>query len=96
MSEINEWANWIEEAISRKHIRYYEYEYFSNIQEIGVGGFGKVYRANYKSSEQYFVLKSLLNLESSSIRELVNEVIFFGLHKVNFFFDTYFRIYLFN
>ncbi|CAB5216210.1 unnamed protein product [Rhizophagus irregularis] len=39
MSETNEWANWIEEAISKKHIRYYEYEYFSNIQEIGVGGF---------------------------------------------------------
>ena len=43
----NEWINWIEEAISQKHIKYYEYEYFNNIfKEIGCGSFGKIYRAN--------------------------------------------------
>ncbi|RIA79746.1 hypothetical protein C1645_840015 [Glomus cerebriforme] len=31
----DEWVNWIEEAINKKHIKYYEYEHFSNIQEIG-------------------------------------------------------------
>ena len=36
----NEWINWIEEGLPRKHIKYYEYEYFSNIQEIDSGGFG--------------------------------------------------------
>ncbi|CAB5336567.1 unnamed protein product [Rhizophagus irregularis] len=30
-----EWINWIEEAINKKHIKHYEYECFSNIQETG-------------------------------------------------------------
>ena len=30
----------IEEAIFKKHIKYYEYEYFNDIKEIGSGGFG--------------------------------------------------------
>ncbi|CAB4434796.1 unnamed protein product [Rhizophagus irregularis] len=38
----NEWINWIEEAVDKEHIKYYEYKEFSNFQEIGTGGFGKV------------------------------------------------------
>ena len=76
MSEINnKWINWIEEAISKRHIKHYEYEEFKNIQEIGIGGFGKVYRANWKNSHQYFALKSLLNINDVVIKELVHEVI---------------------
>ena len=32
------------EAIDKGYIKLYQYEYFSNIQEIGSGGFGKVFR----------------------------------------------------
>ncbi|CAB4427441.1 unnamed protein product [Rhizophagus irregularis] len=32
----NEWINWIEEAIDKEHIKYYEYKEFSNFQEIVV------------------------------------------------------------
>ncbi|CAB4438307.1 unnamed protein product [Rhizophagus irregularis] len=39
---INEWTNWIEEAIIKQHIKYYEYENFKNIQEVGSGAFGKL------------------------------------------------------
>ncbi|CAB4438159.1 unnamed protein product [Rhizophagus irregularis] len=35
----NEWINWIEEAIHKEHIKYYEYKEFNNFQEIGTGGF---------------------------------------------------------
>ena len=28
---------WIEEAIAKKHIKYYDYEHFNNIKEIGKG-----------------------------------------------------------
>ena len=41
MSEIetidnsNEWIDWIEKAISKKYIKYYEYNHFYNITEIG-------------------------------------------------------------
>ena len=74
MENSNEWIDWIEEAISKKHIRYYEYENFYDIKEIGCGGFGKVYRANWKNSS-YLALKSIFNLSHISIKEIVNEVI---------------------
>ena len=63
---------WIEKAISEKHIKYYEYEHFSNIQEIGSGAFGKVYQANYRKSHayKYFALKSY-----NAVKEIVHEVI---------------------
>ncbi|CAB4495536.1 unnamed protein product [Rhizophagus irregularis] len=35
----NEWIKWIEEAIDKEHIKYYEYKEFNNFQEIGTGGF---------------------------------------------------------
>ena len=75
MENSNEWINWIEEAISKKHIKYYEYENFYDIKEIGCGGFGKVYRANWKNSHRYFALKSIFNLNHITIEEIVSEVI---------------------
>ncbi len=71
----NEWINWIEEAITKKHIKYYEYDRFSNIQEIGSGAFGKVFRANWKNSEQYLALKSFFNINNTTVKEIVCEVI---------------------
>ncbi|CAB4439567.1 unnamed protein product [Rhizophagus irregularis] len=32
----NGWINWIEEAIVKEHLKYYEYEEFSNLQEIEI------------------------------------------------------------
>jgi serine/threonine protein kinase len=72
----DEWINWLEEAIAKKHLKYYEYKYFSNIQEIGSGGFGKVYRANWKKFENYLVLKSFFNLNNVTVKEIVREVIY--------------------
>lgn len=65
---------WVKEAISKKHIKSYDYKYFSNIQEIGTGGFGKVSRAMYKNSEQYLALKSFINLDNTTLEELSREV----------------------
>ncbi|RGB31985.1 kinase-like domain-containing protein [Rhizophagus diaphanus] len=72
--DINEWINWIEEAIIKKHIKYYEYEYFKNIKEIGSGAFGKVFRANWKNFDNYLVLKTFFNLNSITLKEIVNEL----------------------
>ncbi|GBC09225.1 hypothetical protein RclHR1_00870016 [Rhizophagus clarus] len=69
-----EWTNWIEEAINKKHIKYYDYEKFSNIQEIGSGAFGKVFRANWKNFEHYLALKSFFNLNEITLKEIVNEL----------------------
>ncbi|POG59806.1 kinase-like domain-containing protein [Rhizophagus irregularis DAOM 181602=DAOM 197198] len=41
--------NWIEISLSNKHIKYYNYKDFFNFEVIGSGGFGKVYRANWKN-----------------------------------------------
>jgi len=75
MSEMNEWINWIEEVVSKKHVKYYEYKHFSNIQEIDNSSFGKIYRANWKKSEQYVTLKSFLNFDNITVKELIREVI---------------------
>jgi serine/threonine protein kinase len=73
-NDLNESDNRIEEAISKKYIKYYEYNQFSNFQKIGSGGFGAVYCANWKNSEQPFALKHFLNLDNVTLKELVREV----------------------
>jgi hypothetical protein len=70
----NEWINWIEEAVSKEYYKFYERNHFSNIQKIGTGRFGKVYRANWKNSEQYLALKSFFNLNHVTAKEVVHEV----------------------
>ncbi|CAB4379649.1 unnamed protein product [Rhizophagus irregularis] len=70
----NEYINWIEEAIDKKHIRYYEYENFNNIEEIGSGKFGIVYRATWENPHNYLALKSFFNLNNITIKEIVNEL----------------------
>ena len=71
----NEWINWIDDAISRNLIKYYEYEYFYNFEEIGSGAFGKVSRANWKNSNKYLALKSFTSLNNVTAKEIVKEVI---------------------
>ncbi|POG80928.1 hypothetical protein GLOIN_2v1511657, partial [Rhizophagus irregularis DAOM 181602=DAOM 197198] len=70
----NECIKWIEEAISKEYFRLYEHKYFSNVQRIGTGGFGKVYRVNWKNSDQYLALKSFSNVDDVIAKEIVHEV----------------------
>ncbi|CAB4388490.1 unnamed protein product [Rhizophagus irregularis] len=69
----NEWVNWIEESISKEYYIFYEQKHFSNIQKVGTGGFGKVYRASWKNS-QYFALKSFFNFDDVTAKEIVHEL----------------------
>ncbi|CAB5381729.1 unnamed protein product [Rhizophagus irregularis] len=78
MSENESAYDWIEEAIAKRYIKYYDYKHFSNIEVIGSGGFGEVSRANWRNLEQYVVLKSFFNLDSTTIKELSNEL---DLHR---------------
>ncbi|GBB97704.1 hypothetical protein RclHR1_30430001 [Rhizophagus clarus] len=87
---INEWINWIEEAINKKHIKYYEYENFKNIQEIGSGAFGKVFRASWKKFDHYLALKSFFNLNGITLKEIVNEL---KLQREVDFHDNIIRFY---
>ena len=70
----NEWINWIEEAISKNYVKYYEYNHFNNIQEIGSGSFGKVYLVNWENS--HLALKSFFSFNNTTVnKEIVQEVI---------------------
>ncbi|CAB4396024.1 unnamed protein product [Rhizophagus irregularis] len=73
-NQIDNWDKWVEDAISKKYIKHYEYKHFINIQEIGTGSFGKVYRANWKNLEQCLALKSFLKLDNITAKELIHEL----------------------
>ncbi|GBC06537.1 hypothetical protein RclHR1_00690027 [Rhizophagus clarus] len=84
-----EWINWIEDAIKKKYIKYYEYKSFFNKEVIGSGGFGKIYRANWKNHRNVLALKSLKDTTAHKIvyelkiqRELIfhnNIINFYGI-----------------
>ncbi|CAJ0824515.1 15112_t:CDS:10 [Entrophospora sp. SA101] len=65
------WVDWIERAIEDEHINFYDYQKFENIHKIGMGGFGKVYKANLNTGDEV-ALKSFYK-ESFNIKEVVNE-----------------------
>ena len=85
----NKWVDWIEDGISKKHIKYYERENFSNIQEIGSGGFGRVYRANWKSSHRFLALKSFFNFDYITAKEIVHEVIIVNIRFIFIIYRTF-------
>ncbi|GBB93566.1 hypothetical protein RclHR1_21990004 [Rhizophagus clarus] len=62
--------NWIANAILQGHINHYEYKDFYNVKEIGSGGFGKVYRANWKNSH----ILALKSHNDSTAEKFVNEL----------------------
>ncbi|GBC21940.2 kinase-like domain-containing protein [Rhizophagus irregularis DAOM 181602=DAOM 197198] len=66
--------NWIEDAISKKLIKYYEFEQFCDLQEIGFGGFGKVYRASWKNYYKQCALKSFFDFNDSTVKGIVREI----------------------
>ncbi|RGB25544.1 kinase-like domain-containing protein [Rhizophagus diaphanus] len=70
----NEWIGLIEDAISKKDLECYDYKHFHNIQKIGNGAFGKIYRAEKKNSDQYFALKSFFNLDNDTVKEIIHEL----------------------
>ncbi|GES93409.1 kinase-like domain-containing protein [Rhizophagus clarus] len=86
----NDWNEWIEDAISKKNIRYYEYKDFSNIQEIGSGGFAKVCRANWKNSHIRYALKSFIKIDNATIKAIVREI---QLHRQVDYHDNVIRFY---
>ncbi|POG74026.1 uncharacterized protein OCT59_023444 [Rhizophagus irregularis] len=86
----NNSKEWIKEVISKKHIKYYEYIQFHNIEKIGNGNFGKVYRAKWKNSEQYMILKSFYNFDNAIVKEIIRE---FELQNEIGFHNNIIRLY---
>ncbi|GBB83464.1 hypothetical protein RclHR1_01020005 [Rhizophagus clarus] len=66
---------WIENFIKEEHLEYYDYKKFSHIEQIGTGGFGKVFRANWKNGlEQCLALKSFYNLSGAILKEIIHDI----------------------
>ncbi|RIA92875.1 hypothetical protein C1645_820066 [Glomus cerebriforme] len=63
--------NWIENAISKNYLKYYDYTKFTNQEEISSGSSGKIFLTRRKDSDTVMVLKDSYNL---TIKEIVNEL----------------------
>ena len=63
----------IKQCITEKRIKHYEYNEFSEIEEIGSDLVGKVYKANWRRGEKCFALKSF-SLDSATVKEIAYEV----------------------
>ncbi|GES91947.1 kinase-like domain-containing protein [Rhizophagus clarus] len=57
-----------------EHIKYYEYSEFENIQRIGKGSFGEVYRINWKNSDRFFFALKFFNNDVLTLKEVVKEL----------------------
>ncbi|KAF0471128.1 calmodulin-dependent protein kinase [Gigaspora margarita] len=67
---------WLEKAISEGHINYIDYDKFTDPIEIGIGGFGKVSKYEWRDSELTVALKSLkvdTNIDERIIKDFINE-----------------------
>jgi hypothetical protein len=83
--ESNEWVKRINDTIAEDYFKSYEHRHFSDIQEIGSGSLGKVYRASWKNSQKYLALKSFYDLNNTIAKEIIYEVIKSIMH----IYDTY-------
>lgn len=63
----------LKEAIDKNQLKYYNYNDFNNLQEIGIRGFEKVYLASWKNLEKHFALKSFFSLNNITAKEVVRE-----------------------
>ena len=48
----NTYINWIEQCIREKHIKCYDYKKFSEIEAIGTGAFGKVFKGSWMKKKK--------------------------------------------
>ena len=72
-------SNELEKLINEKHVVYYEYSDFKNLESIGRGSYGNVIRANWKNN-QFYALKSFNN-DKITLKEVISEVQYLQLFK---------------
>ena len=72
------YIDWLEKGISNRHLDYFEYLEFKNIQPVGNGSFGSVFCANWKNTHTILALKTFNN-QKSTLKEVIKEVWVFKL-----------------
>ncbi|CAG8466654.1 16311_t:CDS:2, partial [Dentiscutata erythropus] len=63
----------VQKCLIEGHIKLYEYTRFKDVELIGEGGYGKVYRATFKDNEVTVALKSFKS-NNMTIKEIVSEL----------------------
>ncbi|KAF0555166.1 hypothetical protein F8M41_017931 [Gigaspora margarita] len=69
---------WLKKAISEGHINYIEYNKFTNPIFIGIGGFGTVFKYDWRDIELTVALKCLKvdkSIDEKTIEDFINEVL---------------------
>jgi hypothetical protein len=65
-------VNWIEKAVEKKYIKYYDFEEFTNTKELDESSsVGSIFRANWRETDTLLVVKTPTKL---TVKEIVNEV----------------------
>ncbi|CAG8606278.1 1292_t:CDS:2 [Funneliformis mosseae] len=67
----NKYQIWIDDACSGNYLNPFKYSEFTDIEIIGYGGFGCVYKARWKHN--IFALKSF-SIDKVTLKEVVNEI----------------------
>ncbi|RIB24269.1 kinase-like domain-containing protein [Gigaspora rosea] len=93
MSDPSIYIQWVENAISKQLINYFDYSEFSNHEKIGAGGFSTVVKAEWKSCELTVALKSIkFDTEWKEMKMLVKELQLLqrvSFHpKINHFYES--------
>ncbi len=65
---------WLKEAIDNEHINYQQYSTFENIERIGHGAIGEVYKATSSCFQKTVTLKKFKISPYFTINEIINEV----------------------
>ncbi|CAG8626464.1 15109_t:CDS:2 [Cetraspora pellucida] len=68
--KLNRYEIWFDAAISGHHIRVFKYDEFNNLEKIDEGGYGTVFKADWKNHELPVVLKSLKANNIPIVKEL--------------------------
>lgn len=64
--------NWIEKAVEKKYIKYYDQFEFTHTKELDESSsVGSIFRANWKDTDTLLVVKTPSKL---TVKEIVNEV----------------------
>ena len=68
-----ELSEWFKKSIENEEIKFYDYQEFNNISEIGSGGFSLVYTACWKNTRTKYAIKKF-SKSFTTKDEVINEV----------------------
>jgi hypothetical protein len=75
--ESNIFIDWLEKSIYNEYLVYYDFSEFKNLTIIGLGGFARIFRANYINTNSFFAIKTFFEFNKKALKKLDNSIIKF-------------------